>query len=106
MYETNQDNARIRFTVRDAIFKIIFPFNVTIDSCMDFLKKQEAIRDNYCVKGFTYGVFLIHIFPHLDIQTEYGEILCISLHSVRIRENTAQTSNKAIFHAVKVIQSL
>ena len=67
MYETNQDNARIRFTVRDAIFKIIFPFNVTIDSCMDFLKKQEAIRDNYCVKGFTYGVFQIHIFPHTDL---------------------------------------
>ena len=46
VYETNQNNARVRFTVRvkDAIFKIIFPLNVIIDSWMDFLKTHETLE--------------------------------------------------------------
>ena len=73
VYETNQNNARVRFTVRvkDAIFKIIFPLNVIIDSWMDFLKKHETLETINAWKGFTFAVFLVRIFPHLDwMQTD------------------------------------
>ena len=72
LYETNQNNARVRFTVwvKDAIFKIIFPLNVIIDSWMDFLKKQETIRDNHCVERVHIRSFSCSYFPAFGLNTE------------------------------------
>ena len=72
VYETNQNNARVRFIVRvkDAIFKIIFPLNVIIDSWMDFLKKQETIGDNHYVKRVHIRSFSGPYFPAFGLNTE------------------------------------
>ena len=42
----------------------------------------------YCVKSVQIRSFFWPVFFH--IWTEYGEILCISPYSVRMRENTDQ----------------
>ena len=41
-----------------------------------------------CVKSIQIRIFLWSVISH--IRTEYGEILHISLYSVRMRENTEQ----------------
>ena len=71
-YETNQNNARVRFTVRveDAIFKINFPLNVIIDSLMDLLKNQQTIGDNHCVKWVHIRSFSGPYFPVFRLNTK------------------------------------
>ena len=72
VYETNQNNARVRFTVRvkDAIVKTIFPLNVIIDSWMDYLKKEETIGDNKCMKRVHIRSFSGPYFPAFGMNTE------------------------------------
>ena len=72
VYETNQNNARVRFTVqvKDAIVKTIFPLNVIIDSWMDFLKKEETIGDSKCVKRVHIRSFSGPYFPAFGMNTE------------------------------------
>ena len=42
-------------------------------------------------KGFVYGVILV---PISRIRTEYGEIIRISLYSVRMQENSDQNNSE------------
>ena len=57
-----------------------------------------------------FGVILVRIFPAFcGIQTEYGDMLCISPYSVRMRENAGKmrtriTPNTDTFYAVKLRQ--
>ena len=58
-----------------------------------------------------FGVILVRIFPAFScIWTEYAEILCISPHSFRMRENprkmwTRITPNMDAFYAVFLISA-
>ena len=56
--------------VNDAIFKIIFPLNVIIDSWMDFLKKEETIGDNHYVKRVRIRSFSGAYFLAFGLNTE------------------------------------
>ena len=60
-----------------------------------------------------FGVFLVHIFPHSNIQTEWGEILCISAFSpngvkygpekLRIRPFFTQWKSSEVFQYSEII---
>ena len=53
--------------------------------------KRLQGTDSTNVKVFVYGVILVRIFPAFSlIRTKYGEILCISPYSVRMRENAGK----------------
>ena len=55
----------------------------------------------HCMKNLRIWSFFGPYFPAFGLNTERN---CISLYSVRIRENTDQkTQNKNTFHAVSLI---
>ena len=57
--------------------------------------KRLQGTDSTNVKVFVCGVILVRIFPAFSlIRTKYGEILCISPYSVRMRESTEQKKSK------------
>ena len=68
--------------------------------------KRLQGADSTNVKVFVYGVILVRIFPAFSlIRTKYGEILCISPYSVRMRENAGKmltriTPNMDTFYVV------
>ena len=61
---------------------------------------------NTALKEYVFGIILVRIFPAFSrIRTEYGQLLCISPYSVRMRENTGKigtgiTPNTDSFYAV------
>ena len=67
---------------------------------------KEIIKIYTAYKVFVLGVILVRIFPSFSrIRTEYGEILRISLDSVRMWENAGKmrtriTPNTGTFYAV------
>ena len=67
---------------------------------------KEIIKIYTAYKVFVLGVILVRIFPSFSrIRTEYGEILRISLDSVRMWENAGKmrtriTPNTDTFYAV------
>ena len=81
---------RSRQTVSFLLRGLSFPYS-------KYLKRNQKI-----VRGILHKKTLRKKCPYLElfwsvfsrIRTEYGEILCISLYSVRMRENTDQNNCK------------
>ena len=76
--------------------------NLCENKCATILwaKNKEL---NHCVKSVLIQSFFWSVFSRL--RTEYGQILRISLNSVRMRENTDQKKNPYLdtFHAVNIL---
>ena len=56
--------------------------------CNLFCKRWTILGNRHCVKSVQIRSFFWSVFSR--IRTEYGEMLRISLYSVRMRENTDQ----------------
>ena len=76
------------------------------------IRKTQLMLSYIAEKVSVFGVILVHNFPVFSlIRTKYGEILRVSLYSLRTRENAGKmrnriTPNTSAFYAVLELKNV